>query len=130
MQRETAEEVREWLEKAALDVRCAEVDLAVEPPLTADALFHCQQAVEKALKGFLAAHGRRFGKTHDLDVLSRDCEKQDPSLQSLLAPARDLSVYAWVFRYPGSTGTPSRGEAENALAVARSIYEAVSGRVT
>ena len=31
-----------WLQKAAKDLRAAEVDLAVSPPLIEDALFHCQ----------------------------------------------------------------------------------------
>jgi hypothetical protein len=41
-----------WLRKAEGDLRAATVDLGAEPPLVDDALFHCQQAVEKALKGF------------------------------------------------------------------------------
>jgi hypothetical protein len=35
--------------------------------LTEDALFYAQQAVEKAMKRFLAAHDLAFRKTHDLD---------------------------------------------------------------
>ncbi len=61
-------ETREWLQKAALDFRGAAIDLDAEPPLLEDALFHCQQAVEKALKEFLAWHDVPFGKTHSLLV--------------------------------------------------------------
>ena len=39
-------ETREWLEKAALDLRGARIDIEAAPPLLEDALFHCQQAVE------------------------------------------------------------------------------------
>ncbi len=67
-------EIRGWLVKALDDVRGAEVDLAANPPLSGDALFHCQQAVEKALKGFLTFHDRPFRKTHDLDELATACE--------------------------------------------------------
>jgi len=49
-----AAEAREWLEKALLDLRAAEVGLAAEPPLAADVVFHCQQLVEKSMKCFLA----------------------------------------------------------------------------
>ncbi len=42
-----------WLEKATTDIRSAKADLDVTPPILTDALFHCQQAVEKALKAFL-----------------------------------------------------------------------------
>jgi HEPN domain-containing protein len=43
-------EARGWLTKAKEDLRGAEVDLGASPPLSGDALFHCQQAAEKALK--------------------------------------------------------------------------------
>ena len=39
---ERAAEVREWLTKAALDLRGAQIDLRAEPALLEDALFHCQ----------------------------------------------------------------------------------------
>ncbi len=71
------------------------MDLAADPPLIEDALFHCQQAVEKALKAFLTAHDAVFRKTHDLDELGRACETLDPTLSSLLTPARALTVFAW-----------------------------------
>jgi predicted nucleotidyltransferase len=48
-------EAAAWLAKARIDLRAARADLNASPPITSDALFHCQQAVEKALKGFLAA---------------------------------------------------------------------------
>lgn len=60
------EETRSWFRKAGDDLRAASVDVEAEPPLLEDALFHCQQAVEKAMKGFLAWHDQPFGKTHSL----------------------------------------------------------------
>ena len=39
------------------------------PPLPREALYHCQQAAEKALKGFLAFHDHPFRRTHDLREL-------------------------------------------------------------
>ena len=40
-----------WLEKAAIDLRSGRVDLDADPPILGDALFHCQQAVEKLPEG-------------------------------------------------------------------------------
>ena len=77
---ERQREAQAWLRKADDDVRSAQVDLAADPPLIEDALFHCQQAAEKAAKAFLTAHDTIFRKTHDLDELaaalrpSRDSE--------------------------------------------------------
>ncbi|MGH7254640.1 MAG: HEPN domain-containing protein [Nitrospirales bacterium] len=129
MEPEKAEETRAWLQKAANDLRGADVDLAACPPLVEDALFHCQQAVEKALKVFLTAHYRPFRKTHDLDELSRACEDLDPTLAAVLVEARDLTVFAWEFRYPGETVVPSEEEARRALATARKAYESVLSRL-
>jgi HEPN domain-containing protein len=53
MQPEKIAEVQAWLKKAADDLRGADLDLAAIPPFIEDALFHCQQAAEKAMKGFL-----------------------------------------------------------------------------
>jgi len=46
-------ETKAWLRKAAYDLRVASHSLTASPPLLDDVVFHCQQAAEKALKGFL-----------------------------------------------------------------------------
>ena len=65
-----------------------------QPPLTADALFHCQQAVEKALKALLTWHDRPFRKTHDLGELGGQCVTLDPELEVPLRTASPLTEYA------------------------------------
>ena len=122
-------EVRGWLVKAKDDLRGAEIDLSATPPLSGDALFHCQQAVEKALKGFLTFHDRPFRKTHDLDELASDCERLDDSLVGLLDRARDLTPFAWRFRYPGDDQAPPAEEIEDVLVLARQVVEAVVSRI-
>jgi len=94
MQPEKLAEVRSWLKKAAGDLRGADIDLAASPPFIEDTLFHCRQAAEKSMKGFLTAHDRIFRKTHDLDELASACEAVDPTLKEVLNPARDLTVFA------------------------------------
>jgi len=129
MRPEEREEVSQWLERAQEDLRSAEVDLSVDPPIVRDALFHCQQAAEKALKGFLTVHNRPFQKTHDLAPLANRCEEIDASLHDVLVPARDLTVYAWQFRYPGGAAPPGKADAEATLDLARSVYRAVLSRL-
>lgn len=118
-------EVRGWFVKAREDLRGAEIDLCADPPLAGDSLFHCQQAVEKALKGFLTFHDRPFRKTHDLDELASQCESLDPSLAELLDQARDLTPFAWRFRYPGDEEPPPIAEIAEALELARSVVDAM-----
>lgn len=62
-------DTQSWLRKASSDLRYAEIDLAARPAAPEDAVFHCQQAVEKALKAFLVWHDEPFQKTHDLGKL-------------------------------------------------------------
>jgi HEPN domain-containing protein len=126
---ETSIEVRAWLERAKEDLRASRVDLAVDPPILGDALFHCQQAVEKALKAFLTAHERPFRKTHELDVLSEAREAVDPCLREVLDPARNLTFYAWAFRYPGGVDLPTPIEATRSLALAHAVCEAILTRL-
>jgi HEPN domain-containing protein len=65
-------------------LRGAEIDLAADPPLLDDPMFHCQQAAEKALKAYLTWHDRPFRRTHDLVELGNQCVEIDHTLDPLL----------------------------------------------
>jgi len=93
--------------------------------LIEDALSHCQQAAEKAMKAYLTAHDTAFRKTHDLDELAAACEGIDATLKAALDPARDLTVFAWAFRYPGSDEAPPEAEAHESLRLAQATVDAV-----
>jgi HEPN domain-containing protein len=95
---ERAAEVREWLEKAMLDVRGARLDLAAVPPLIEDALFHSQQIAEKVLKAFLVWHDVVIRKTHSIEELGDAACKIEPALGPLVDEAVPLTEYAWAFR--------------------------------
>jgi HEPN domain-containing protein len=116
-----AKDVAAWLSRAQLDLRAAEVDLAANPPLVADAAFHCQQAVEKALKALLTHYDHLFRRTHDIGELALACLQHEPSLEPLLREAAPLTEYAWRFRYPGEVFEPDRNEVEAALQLAHRV---------
>lgn len=103
-------ETREWLSKAALDLRAAEFEFTAQPPLTADIVFHCQQLAEKSLKGFLVWHDVPFRKTHNLIEVGQQCSAIDSTLEDLLRRAARLTEYAWRFRYPAKQGEPRQVE--------------------
>ena len=58
---------------AAGDLRLAELALDATPPVIGGALYHCQQAAEKALKAFLIWRQVRYPLTHDLGELLSLC---------------------------------------------------------
>ena|SRR6266511_616926 len=122
-------DTKPWLVKAAEDIRAGANQLSATPPYLADAVFHAQQACEKAMKGFLAWHDRPFGKTHNLVELGRACVSIAPDLEAVLIQAGPLTEYAWRFRYPGDPDGPSPEEARLALAVAREVLGALLARL-
>jgi HEPN domain-containing protein len=77
MQPESLEEARDWLRRAQRDLLGAGRALSGEPILADLAAFHAQQAKEKALKAFLAAHDQPFPKTHNLERLVGFCQRID-----------------------------------------------------
>ncbi len=118
-----------WLRKAANDLRCARIDLEATPPATEDAVFHCQQAVEKALKGFLVCYDAPFAKTHDLGKLGTSAVQLDATLEPLIDRIVDLSKYAWMFRYPGDPVAPTLSEAQEVLSRALLVVDELRNRI-
>jgi HEPN domain-containing protein len=123
------EDTQAWFRKVALDLRSAEVAFAADPPVLEDVVFHCQQAAEKAIKGFLTWHQREFAKTHDLRLLGRICCEIDPDLGELMERVMPLTSYAWKYRYPGESEPPGIEEAREAQALAREVASALLRRL-
>jgi HEPN domain-containing protein len=92
-------------------------------------LYHCQQAVEKALKGFLVWHDRPFPKTHDLGKLGKQAVQLESTLEPLIEQVVELTKYAWMFRYPGDVPDPSATEAAETYNRAQAFVEALMARL-
>ncbi len=60
---------RLWFAKAEDDLRVSKTLLGATVELLGPILFHCQQAVEKSIKGCLTFKKIRFQKTHDIGKL-------------------------------------------------------------
>lgn len=70
--------VRNWLIKSSRDLLCARELADASKPLLDSAVYHCQQAAEKAVKGFLIYHDTRFDKTHDIGLLAGQAAVIEP----------------------------------------------------
>lgn len=123
------DDTRQWLAKVAIDMRAADIDMAASPPLVEDVVFHCQQAVEKSLKAFLLWHDVPFRKTHSIEEIGEACLALDETLRHLIDCAAPLTEYAWRYRYPAFPEPPTQEEAEEALAIARQVRDAVLSRL-
>jgi HEPN domain-containing protein len=115
------EAVEDWLAVAHDERRVAAACLATDPPMRGVAAFHCQQAVEKLLKGFLTLAGKRSRKTHSLEQLGAMAQASFPEITDLAAAAKDWSGWAVDYRYPASRRRakplPEEDELNRALAV-------------
>ena len=104
--------VERWLRVAERDRRMVVAAMEEDPPLYDGAAFHCQQAVEKLLKGFLTLADKRGGKTHSLEQLGMLAQASFPHIAELVAAAHEWSKWAWVYRYPEEEAPPEPDEAE------------------
>lgn len=115
--------VKEWLTLADDDLRLAELAMKDSDPVCWGAAFHCQQAVEKSLKAFLAYHEQHVEKTHDIEFLLGLCAKILPEAGDLIDAGGKLSDYAVDSRYPAARFEITQQQAKQAIEAARSIYE-------
>jgi HEPN domain-containing protein len=118
---------REWLTKSLHDLQTARIIAAAASGPLDTAIYHCQQAAEKSIKGWLAASGITFEKTHDVRRLVEQAASALPEFSRLNGAAEILTPYVSAFRYPGLTedAMPSREEFDVAIQHAQTIYDFV-----
>jgi len=120
---------REWLRRAKEDLDAAALVLTVPSPLIRTALFHSQQAVEKAMKAFLTWHDAAFREVHNLEELGESCIRLDATLASSVTRVTVLTKYAVRFRYPGAPYEPDVEEAQESLGLAQEFVEVVLAKL-
>jgi HEPN domain-containing protein len=123
------ETVEGWLEAAEQDRGTAVLCLSADTPLRGSAAFHCQQAVEKLLKGFLMLAGKRSRKTHSLAQLGAAAEGSFPEVSDLVAAAKERSRWAVDFRYPTRRGRIKPAPDENELRHALAVIDELTSRL-
>jgi len=91
----------DWVLYAKMDLKVARRELHVsedeEEILTPIICFHSQQAVEKALKGYLVKNSIDFEKIHNLETLRKLCTTIDKEFEEL--DFGDLNYYGVATRY-------------------------------
>jgi HEPN domain-containing protein len=114
--------VQSWLNKARRDLDSAR-KLSTDPDQYLDtAIYHCQQAAEKSVKGFLVFHDQRFEKTHDIRALIEQAMTMDIGFSEWQEIGQRLTHYAVAFRYPSETIEPDQAEFEQAVKDAEDLY--------
>lgn len=118
-----------WFDFAQQDLRVAEIVL--KEKIYTQVCFHCQQAVEKFLKGYLVEKNKDIPKTHFLDELLNLCVHIEGGFEDLRAGCSRLDDYYIPTRYPDALpgvlpeGLPEQKDAEEALSFAKKVMQFV-----
>ncbi len=122
---------RNWLQGAGEDLYNAKVLLDAES--TNGACFYSQQAVEKALKGFLVYRGLPLERTHLAAELADRCAGQDQDFAAHITDAEALDSYYIHSRYPDANTHAFRryelADAETAVRSAERIVALVESKI-
>ncbi len=112
---------RAWLTKAHSDLHTARQIGGLPDGHLDAAIYHCQQAAEKAVKAFLVHGGVTPEKTHDVRNLTVQASARESRFNELIDLAAALTPYAWAFRYPDdlTESYPTREEFDEALDMPR-----------
>lgn len=100
MNEATLDAVRQWVKKAESDWQTVLI-LAAHESCPRDTLcFHCQQHVEKLLKGLLTSHEMEAPRTHNLRRLIQLLETVSADLAPLEGASDALTAHGVSGRYP------------------------------
>jgi len=118
-----SEHARQWIVKARSDLLNADNNLAAKEVPYDTVCFHCQQAAEKLLKGYLVARGCEYPLTHNLFVVLEKILELDATADSLREPLALLNPYSVEVRYPGDAWMPSPEDATEARQAAQEVFD-------
>jgi HEPN domain-containing protein len=120
-----AEELRQWFALALQDLSLADHAATMMHPTPDEQIcYHCQQAAEKYIKGFLFLNHIEPPRIHDLSALRKMCEELAPEFSILLPKTQFLTRYGVMPRYPNELQITS-DEMKLALRYAKDIQEFV-----
>ena len=93
--------LQEWINFAEMDLLTARHLYEHMYPKPLEIIcYHCQQTVEKLLKGFLISKGVTIKKTHDLGLLAEMMQEYVEVDEKYLEMCDELTPYGVKIRYP------------------------------
>jgi HEPN domain-containing protein len=129
--KENSKNFQDWLLKAENDLKAARAIWEYyEQPPTDTICYHCHQAAEKALKGFLVYKETLFPKIHDLIALLTICLSEDKTLEILRDELRILNKYYIEAKYPPDMPIDyPKGEAKEAINKAKFVLKTIKNKI-
>jgi len=127
---EKIDKVKQWIEKADHDLGTAEVTYLYIPKYRDTIVFHCQQAVEKYLKGYLFFLDIPFKRHHSLNYLLSLISQKDEISNDLFDQASALEDFAVDIKYPDTTIELSEEDIHQAVKVSKDFRKFVLSRMS
>ncbi len=120
--------LQQWLFKAEEDLGSAK--LLLLGSFYSTAIYHTQQAAEKALKAYCVYISIPIPRTHNLDALCQLCQSSDIDFANIYLYAIDLNGLDIAFRYPNVQLEPTETDVQNAIQLASEILDFVKMKCT
>lgn len=115
--------IKEWESFAEMDYKTAKhLYYNMKPRPLEIICYHCQQAIEKLLKGALLASGANLRKTHDLGLLAQELGEFIDIGEEYIEMCDNLTPYGVKIRYPQELFIEEH-HAEKALKDTEKLYE-------
>ena len=112
---------REWLNRAKSNLALAKN--RVPGAYLEDLCFEAQQAAEKAVKAVMLKRNIEYPYVHDLARLLSLLEETGEMLPDEVRKAEELTPYATITRYPGTTRPATVQEYEKAVEIAEAVIQ-------
>jgi HEPN domain-containing protein len=121
--------VKQWIDKADHDLGTAQLICLYLPEYKDTIAFHCQQAVEKYLKGYLLFLDIQFKRLHSLNyLLSLVSQKEQVSFE-LFDKASQLEDFSVEIRYPDTIIELSGEDIQQAFSIAKNFRKYVLAKM-
>ncbi|MGP0068171.1 MAG: HEPN domain-containing protein [Isosphaeraceae bacterium] len=115
----------DWLLKVSHDLTTAHVLARRQPRFSHAAAFHCHQAAEKALKGFLVFWGEDPTDSYDVGFLLHGAERIEPCFDTWRDAADRLTPFVAYFEDPPAFELSDAEQVDEALDDAECIRRQV-----
>jgi HEPN domain-containing protein len=119
----------DWIDRAGEDLKAAKLLLASDDTLFS-ATFHCQQCIEKGLKGYILFKTKSHVDGHNLTWLCRQAIKSDQRFLKWLDESAMLNRYYIETRYPSDIPfVLNREKVSRVYNMAISMYNFICGEI-
>ncbi|NLC57230.1 MAG: HEPN domain-containing protein [Armatimonadetes bacterium] len=114
--------IRQWIRESQQDIESADRLLEWDPPRFPTAAYHLGQAVNKALRAFLACRGIPFGHGDRLPALLRLATPLAPTFREWREAARVIDGYRQLPPFAVQVPDEERAAAAQAVRHAQALY--------